>query len=127
MPPLNLFAAHVRVVLLNLFAFAVLLVCVLWTENIKEEDERADPTQPVYFSKDPPAQQMLHYFDFSASVDRHPIHVLPSMPIDRILGLFQSLGLRYVLVSTSKGKLVGIIKKKDLLFWLYDHHLAGTD
>ena len=70
---------------------------------------------PVHFSHDPPPYQTPNFLDFSPSVDKHPIKVLPHTPIDRVLGLFQGLGLRYVLVMSHKGTLLGLIKKKDIL------------
>jgi len=76
---------------------------------------------PVHFSHDPPPYQTPNFLDFSPAVDKHPIKVLPHTPIDRVLGLFQGLGLRYVLVMSHKGTLLGLIKKKDLLLYIRQH------
>ena len=71
-----------------------------------------------HFSREPPPFQAARFLDFSASVDRHPIIVRPSMPADRIMSLFQNLGLRYVLCCSPRGRIMGIIKKKNLLYFL---------
>lgn len=71
-----------------------------------------------HFSQSPPPFPSIDFFDFSHSVDRHPIQVRPSMPVDRAMGLFQALGLRYLLCCSPRGRILGIIKKKDLLLWL---------
>jgi CBS-domain-containing membrane protein len=60
----------------------------------------------------------------SDAVDRHPLVVRPSMPSDRIMAMFQALGLRYILTCSPRGRIVGIIKKKDLLSFLANHHIG---
>lgn len=63
-----------------------------------------------------------HFLDFSRCVDVDPICVNPSMPIERLMRLFQTLGVRYVLIKTPNGKLIGLVKKKDVL-----HYLTQTE
>jgi chloride channel 3/4/5 len=62
--------------------------------------------------------QWLHEF-----IDPYPVRVLPGAPAVRVLDMFKSLGLRYVMVASSSGKTLGIIKKKDLI--LARHNLAS--
>jgi len=90
---------------------------LLIEQNTTEEVLR-NPFIPVHFSHDPPPYPTPNFLDFSSSVDKYPVKVLPHTPIDRVLGLFQGLGLRYVLVNSHKGQLVGIIKKKDMLLYI---------
>jgi predicted transcriptional regulator len=52
--------------------------------------------------------------DFRPWVDTTPITVEPKMEIDTVLDMFKKLGLRYAIV-TSRGKLDGIVTKKDML------------
>jgi len=52
--------------------------------------------------------------DLMGVADTAPIQISPTTPVDRVWELFSLLGLRVVLVC-KQGKLVGIIKKKDLL------------
>eukprot|EP00741_Cyanophora_paradoxa_P021505 tig00021357_g20761.t1 len=52
-------------------------------------------------------------FDMSSAVDRYPIQIGPEMPLSRVYDMFTSMGLRLCLV-TNHGRLVGIIKRKDL-------------
>jgi chloride channel 3/4/5 len=77
---------------------------------------------PVHFSTEPCEFSTMNFYDFSMYIDKYPILVRPDEPLDRVLGLFQSLGLRLVLVCDIKGHLLGLIKKKDLLL-----HLKNTD
>lgn len=52
--------------------------------------------------------------DFSTCLNTNPVIVEPEMPLDILLDMFKGLGLRQVMVGR-KGKLLGIVKKKDLL------------
>ena len=85
-----------------------------------------NPFVPVHFSHDPPPYPTPHFLDFSGSVDKYVIRILPHTPIDRVLGLFQGLGLRYVLVNGHKGGLLGIIKKKDMLVYIREQNGGAT-
>jgi chloride channel 3/4/5 len=70
---------------------------------------------PIHFSHDPPPFSQPSFLDFSSHVDKYPIKILPYTPIDRVLQLFQGLGLRYLLITSHRGQLTGIVKKKDML------------
>ena len=85
-----------------------------------------NPFVPVHFSHDPPPFPTPNFLDFSPSVDKYVIRILPHTPIDRVLGLFQGLGLRYVLVNGHKGGLLGIIKKKDMLVYIREQNGGKT-
>jgi len=85
-----------------------------------------NPFIPVHFSHDPPPYPTPNFLDFSPSVDKYVIRILPHTPIDRVLGLFQGLGLRYVLVNGHKGGLLGIIKKKDMLVYIREQNGGKT-
>jgi chloride channel 3/4/5 len=93
----------------------------LLIEQNKEADAK-NPFVPVHFSHDPPPYPTPHFLDFSGNVDKYVVKILPHTPIDRVLGLFQGLGLRYVLVTSHKGQLLGIIKKKDVLVYIREHN-----
>jgi len=54
------------------------------------------------------------WIDLSPYLDRSPTLIFDTTPFDRAVDMVRGLGLRYLLV-TADGKLVGIIKKKDLL------------
>jgi len=75
-----------------------------------------------HFSHEPPPFPAAHALDFSANVDKHPLCIRPSTPIDRVNMLFQALGLRYALCCSPRGRLMGLIKKKDLLVYLRMHN-----
>ena len=85
-----------------------------------------NPFIPVHFSHDPPPYPTPNFLDFSPSVDKYVMRILPHTPIDRVLGLFQGLGLRYVLVNGHKGGLLGIIKKKDMLVYIREQNGGKT-
>ena len=93
----------------------------LLIEANKEVDAK-NPFCPVHFSHDPPPYPTPNFLDFSGNVDKYLMRILPHTPIDRVLGLFQGLGLRYVLVTSHKGQLSGIIKKKDMLVYIREHN-----
>jgi len=52
--------------------------------------------------------------DIWGVTDTAPLQITPTTQVDRVWELFSLLGLRYVLVC-KQGRLIGIIKKKDLL------------
>lgn len=81
-------------------------------------DPDADPQTPCHFSREPPPFAVQNYVDWSVMVDRYPVQVRPSMPVDRVMTLFQSLGLRYLICCSPRGRMLGIIKKKDMLAYL---------
>jgi len=72
--------------------------CVFSREQreLEEEDEQQD------------------FLDFSNFMERSPNLVFHTAPIASVVEMVRGLGLRYLLV-TEGGRLVGIIKKKDLL------------
>ena len=53
--------------------------------------------------------------DVTTYVDPSPVVVYEHTSTNRVLDLFQSLGLNAVLVITAKGRLAGVIKKIDML------------
>jgi CBS-domain-containing membrane protein len=83
---------------------------------------RADEVT-CHLSRESPPFPVSHWLDWSALVDKHPTCLRPSMPADRIMTIFQSLGLRYALLCSPRGRLMGIIKKKDLLAFLARHNI----
>jgi chloride channel 3/4/5 len=77
------------------------------------EEEAVRPDTPCIFSRSVcPATGA--WIDLSPYLDRSPTLIFDTTPFDRAVEMVRGLGLRYLLV-TSDGKLVGIIKKKDLL------------
>eukprot|EP01051_Picozoa_sp_SAG22_P018652 SAG22_NODE_3203_length_1863_cov_24.890341_1_plen_160_part_00 len=52
--------------------------------------------------------------DLSPWLDRFPMQLIATTRVDRLYDVFGALGLRYVLI-THHGRLVGMVKKKDLL------------
>jgi len=78
---------------------------------LQDEDARLDT--PCIFSRSvcPAAGAWI---DLSPYLDRSPTLIFDTTPFDRAVDMVRGLGLRYLLV-TADGKLVGIIKKKDLL------------
>ena len=99
---------------------------LLIEEQQANEPDNKNPFVPVHFSHDPPPYPTPNFLDFSGSVDKYVIRILPHTPIDRVLGLFQGLGLRYVLVNGHKGGLLGIIKKKDMLVYIREQNGGKT-
>jgi len=93
-------------------------------EKLPEEDKERGDRVSVHFSSEPPPFPSPSFLDLSSIVDRHPLIVRPSMPADRILAMFQALGLRYVLSCSPRGRIVGIIKKKDVLAFLAGHNIG---
>ena len=58
--------------------------------------------------------ELTKALDLRPWMDRTPFTLHPRYPISLVLEMFKKLGLRYVLI-TKRGKLCGIITKKDLL------------
>lgn len=91
----------------------------------KASEQSREGATRCHFSREPPPFPAPHHMDFSTYVEKYPVQVRPSMPVDRIMGLFQALGLRYVLCCSPRGRILGLIKKKDLLVYLQNanvHH-----
>lgn len=58
-------------------------------------------------------------FDLSSFVDRTPLSICAKAPMEYAVEMFGKLGLRYLcVVEEGTGKLVGVIIKKRLVFWL---------
>ena len=58
-------------------------------------------------------------FDMSAFVDRTPLTVCAKAPMEFAIEMFGKLGLRQlIVVEEGSGKVVGVIIKKRLVFWL---------
>lgn len=72
----------------------------------------------VHFSTAPPPYHCPdNHLNASVYVDKFPVNVLPATPAERILDLFKGLGLRYCVVKDEGNRLVGVIKKKDVLLY----------
>ena len=54
------------------------------------------------------------YIDLSPWLDKSPIQIRETTPLDKAIEMFRALGLRYLLV-TRNGQLIGVLKKKDIL------------
>jgi chloride channel 3/4/5 len=58
-------------------------------------------------------------FDMSQFVDRTPLTICAKAPMEFVVEMFGKLGLRHVCVTEEgSGRLVGVIIKKRLVFWL---------
>ncbi len=62
------------------------------------------------------------FLDLSPLVDPHPLSVLPDTSSNRVLDLFQSLGVSLVAVVARRGRLLGVVKKIDILVHVAKEH-----
>jgi len=76
------------------------------------ENPKVGGSTRCYFSAVEGARE--RYIDLSAWLDKSPIQIRETTPLDKAIEMFRALGLRYLLV-TRGGQLIGILKKKDIL------------
>jgi chloride channel 3/4/5 len=82
-------------------------------EKARSKNETSAST-PVYFSEELPIASPSTFVDLRPWMESTPFTVTPKFPLIMVVELFKKMGLRYALV-TKRGKLIGLITKKDLL------------
>merc|ERR1712137_210738 len=80
--------------------------------DIAEKNELVHGETLCYFSTS--VEDTHPYVDLRPWMDSTPTQVTPRTPLNIIFEMFKKMGMRYVLVSY-RGRLVGIITKKDML------------
>lgn len=78
------------------------------------ERPNVDGDTLCHFSDEIPVMDTSGFLDLKPWMDSTPFTVHPQFPMEMVLEIFKKMGLRYVLI-TVKGRLVGLITKKDLL------------
>ncbi|KAJ3102433.1 hypothetical protein HDU97_000576 [Phlyctochytrium planicorne] len=69
---------------------------------------------PIYFTDPPDGMDPTSYLDMRPWIEVTPSTLPPHFPVGTCVELFKKMGSRYVLI-TAKGRLLGVITKKDLL------------
>ncbi|KAJ3126008.1 glycerol ethanol, ferric requiring protein [Nowakowskiella sp. JEL0407] len=80
---------------------------------------RTSISSPSLFVTAVGPEGVVEGIDLSIYVDMTPATVHPKVPVERVIDIFKKMGPRYVLVE-QKGRLCGLITKKDLLTLLYE-------
>jgi len=87
---------------------------VLALTHAKKTKSNISQNTQVFFADPPSNISTSNLIKMKKVVDMATITVTDVTPMDTIIDIFKKLGLRHILV-TRKGKLLGIITKKDLL------------
>lgn len=86
--------------------------------DIAAKNQLVSETTFCYFSTS--VQDDNPYVDLRPWMDSTPTQVTPRTPLNIIFEMFKKMGMRYLLVSY-RGRLVGIITKKDMLQYIAVH------
>ena len=83
-----------------------------------------DGSVQCYFTKKSPdvyginnSQKQQKYLDLRPWIDSTPYTISPNYKVVKVLEIFKKIGLRHVMI-VKRGKLVGLLNKKDLLRYL---------